>query len=468
MVQPISTGFRHFPQHSKNLIFPALGLVVTAAWIVVCLVSKQPGKSTLPVFLACALVIIVCSGLAVWKHHLTGKRIAFKWILLSAVLLRLISLFGEPLFEDDYYRYMWDGYQTATTHDPYTQAPAAFFDQDVPEVFEPVLSLINYSDLATVYGPVTQWVFAIGYHVSAAEVWPLQLMAAIADLLVLCLLYRLGAGNALLLYAWSPLLLKEFSLTAHPDIYAILLMLIGVFFAYRQLAVLAGIAIALAFGCKVFAILVIPWLVTSGWRAKQWATFSVALIATLSLITLWYGSINIWIPEGLKAMADNWLFNAPLYSLLLNWLEFHIIKLLLALLFIAFATTAFCYRQFYRDTSAFQTTDNVFQRPEKPWLLSAGAFRGDWLYALFLLSIPALNPWYVAWVLPFAVLFPRWWSWTASYAVLLSYWYGGYIGATGLESQRVSSTVMAIEYSIVIIIPFLAWALMKRREDTVA
>ena len=470
MVQLIRSAFQQFLQQSKISIFPASGLVVVAAWIVVCLVSRNPDTDTLPVFLACALIITVCSGLVVWKKHLSGQRIAFKWILLTALLLRLISLVGEPLFEDDYYRYMWDGYQTATTQDPYTVAPGYYFDQDVPEIFEPVLSLINYPDVATVYGPVTQWVFAIGYYISAAEVWPLQLMALIADLLVLCLLYKLGAGNALLLYAWSPLILKEFSLTAHPDIYAILLMLISVFFAYKRLAVLAGITIGLAFGSKVFAILVIPYLVTSGWLLKQWVTFSAALITTLAGITFWYGSIGIWVPDGLQAMADDWLFNAPLYTLLLNRLEFTFIKLMLASLFIVFVLCAFCRRLFYRPFSKYQLSDKTTS--DTSWQSSAGAFRGDWLYALFLLSIPALNAWYVTWILPFAVLYPRWWSWTASYAVLLSYWWGGYIGATGFDSQRVSPTVMAIEYSIAIIIPLLAmmlnWYQLKRREGTVA
>jgi len=177
--------------------FGAMTVLVMACWVAVCIMSQRPGIYALGFFLSAAAIMLFATIVVVRRYHLAGQRIPFLWIFLSAALLRLVSLIGVPLFEDDYFRYLWDGFQTVTTQDPYTLAPAVFFDRDVPEIFEPILSLINYPEIATVYGPVTEWFFALGYLLSPGQVWPLQLFAGMADLAVLWLLYRLGAGNAL-------------------------------------------------------------------------------------------------------------------------------------------------------------------------------------------------------------------------------------------------------------------------------
>ena len=189
--------------------------------------------------------MVLSTAFVVWHYYKFNKPVPFLWLLATAILLRLVSIFGVPLFEDDYFRYMWDGYQTIVTNDPYTLAPAAFFDrEDYPEIFDSILSLINYPEIATVYGPVTQWVFALGYLIQPASIWPLQLTAGVADIAVIVLLYKLGAGRALLFYAWSPLILKEFSLTAHPDIYAIFAMVLSIYLVKRNQYWLAGVALA--------------------------------------------------------------------------------------------------------------------------------------------------------------------------------------------------------------------------------
>jgi len=219
MVQSNVTDSKFKAVEHRNFIFFSLFSLTALLWASISISSRQPSSTALIQFLLSTGAMMLCGAIVVWYYESHNQKIAFRWIFISALILRLISLLGEPLFEDDYFRYMWDGFQTATTGDPYTFAPAVFFDQDIPEVFEPILSFINYPDIATVYGPVSQWIFAFGYLVEAGEIWPLQLMATVADMWVLYVLFKMGAGNILLLYAWSPLLLKEFSLTAHPDIY---------------------------------------------------------------------------------------------------------------------------------------------------------------------------------------------------------------------------------------------------------
>ncbi len=446
---------------SVNTFFFGAMLVVTSAWVGVCLLSRQPGDSALIQFLLLALLMVVATLLVLWHCQHKGFKLPFRWILLTAIFLRLMSVTGDPLFEDDFYRYLWDGYQTATTNDPYSHAPEKYFDEDVPEIFETILSYINYPAIATVYGPVVQWVFALAYRVAPGEIWPLQLMSAFADVVILWLLSRLGAGNALLLYAWSPLILKEHSLTAHPDVFSIALMFVSVVAAYRKRALLAGFALGLALGAKVFALLIVPFLFSRVWALGYWLRLGGATLVSLALITLSFGTIKIWIPEGLLAMADSWLFNSPLYYLLLPSLSFTSIKAILLVTFVLYVMVVF-FRRFYKASPARSCDDGKLQQ----WTTSSAAFRGDWLFALFLLCLPVINPWYVTWLLPFAALYPRWWSWTASYTVLLSYWYGSNVGAIGSDSLQLPISVLILEFALVLLIPLTVWIAQKCRSRT--
>ena len=426
--------------------------VVFACWISVTFVSRQPGHTAVAYFLVAAAAMVLSTAFVVWHYYKFNKPVPFLWLLATAILLRLVSIFGVPLFEDDYFRYMWDGYQTIVTNDPYTLAPAAFFDrEDYPEIFDSILSLINYPEIATVYGPVTQWVFALGYLIQPASIWPLQLTAGVADIAVIVLLYKLGAGRALLFYAWSPLILKEFSLTAHPDIYAIFAMVLSIYLVKRNQYWLAGVALALGVGAKIFAVLALPYLLSQRWSLRYWSTILGWFFVTLALITLAFGTVTVWTPEGLQAMADSWLFNSAVYLLLLEVLPFQSIKLLLLGIFAVYILLTGLYRLHMARSSALQSG---FEMPTEQstnmWQDSRYAFRGDWLFMLFLLALPVVNAWYVAWLLPFATLFPRWWSWGLSYFCLLSYLTGANLGYLDQTALELPTLIVAIEYLAVI------------------
>ena len=163
MVQSKISGSSQFVGVSRKIIPLTSFVIALILWSAICIISRQPGEMALHSFLLFSAGIMLCSIAALWHYHCQNRRIAFRWIFLSALILRLVSLIGEPLFEDDHFRYMWDGYQTATTNDPYTLAPDAFFDEDVPEAFEPILSFINYPDVANREYPLHNGAINRGY-----------------------------------------------------------------------------------------------------------------------------------------------------------------------------------------------------------------------------------------------------------------------------------------------------------------
>ena len=131
---------------------------------------------------------------------------------------RSAGLFGFPLFEDDYFRYLWDGYRFAEVGTPYGWAPAASFaDAEVPQVFQRILDQVNYPDIPTIYGPVAEFSFLLAYLVAPGSLVPLQLILIGVDILLIRLLLTAAPPRFVLLYAWCPLVIKEIAFTAHPD-----------------------------------------------------------------------------------------------------------------------------------------------------------------------------------------------------------------------------------------------------------
>jgi len=96
MVQPHIT----YPSRSSGSVKAILPficlLLVIVFWAIVCLLSRQPDALTLPLFLGLSGGMMLCSIGILWHYYKLNRSIPFRWILLSAIILRLISLIGEP------------------------------------------------------------------------------------------------------------------------------------------------------------------------------------------------------------------------------------------------------------------------------------------------------------------------------------------------------------------------------------
>ena len=94
-----------------------------------------------------------------WVYVANGRASAVQAgsLMFWAVMFRVMGLWGEPLFEDDFYRYLWDGYRFAIDGTPYGIPPEAYFtDPSVPPAFRSILSQINLSAAAEKLGPAAR------------------------------------------------------------------------------------------------------------------------------------------------------------------------------------------------------------------------------------------------------------------------------------------------------------------------
>jgi len=140
--------------------------------------------------------------------------LSLRFILVSALLLRLAAL-PLPVFWDDlFYRPLWDGWLQASLLNPFHYVPGS--DVLIVQQSSKLFDLLNHSQSHTALGAAWQllygpagWIF--DYFGMAPAILYLKGFSIGLDLLLLSVLYRLpGKGPArkpALLYAWNPMLI---------------------------------------------------------------------------------------------------------------------------------------------------------------------------------------------------------------------------------------------------------------------
>ena len=239
----------------------AVGLWCALGYAALAVLARRPGEPELAAF----FLLVAWTGLPVAGLYLhvraRGEPFPIGRLFAWAVVFRLCGLAGGPFFEDDFYRYLWDGYRFATTGTPYGAAPEAFFvDPAVPALFQGVLDGVNYPELPTIYAPVTQAIFLLAYWLQPASVVPLQVILIAIDLAAVALLLRLAPARNVLLYAWCPLVIKEIAFTAHPDGAGACLLLAAIVLARGGRWPAVAVCLGLAAGSKTFGLVLVPLL----------------------------------------------------------------------------------------------------------------------------------------------------------------------------------------------------------------
>ena len=425
------------------------GLGCTACYGVLAWMAKQAGGPNLWAFLA-LLGLAALATFGLYAYHAKGAPLSVGRLLFWAVAFRVCGLLGGPIFEDDFYRYLWDAYRFASDLTPYGAAPAAYFgDASVPEAFQGVLDQVNNPELPTIYGPVSQAAFLLGYFIAPASVLPLQAIFVAFDLGIVLLLLRLAPARAVLLYAWCPLVVKEIAFTAHPESLGVCLLVAAVVLVQHRRLKAAAVVLALAAGAKVFALLLAPFVLMRA-RSVQWVVF----VGVLTLLYLPF-ALPLALPSDAKVglvstatMALEWRFNAALFEIFDAGLPD-----IAARVACAFAFAAFCIWCWQRQVRRWH--DGTTETP-----------RGDWIFGAFLLLSPTINPWYLLWMLPFAVVYRSAWAWTASVAMLLAYVTGLNLDDMGLAPYAHPWWVRPVEFGVVALA--FGWDLARRSRDYLA
>ncbi len=404
------------PETSHARSMQIVGASLLLVWGAQVVLANRP---TIPPLLLLGCVQAIAWAAFAWLVRLPGPLPgALTW----AVGFRLLASFTQPLMEDDWARYLWDGWRFLTTGNPYHAVPSAFFtDPSIPELLQRRLSEINNPDLPTVYGPVLQMGFALAAWIAPGELWPWKLITLAADLGVLGLVHRTFGIRAAALYGWCPLVIHETCVNAHADVLAILPMVAAAWAHQRQRPWTTGIGLGLAVSGKVLALPAVPFLL--GVRnVRGWAAFVLTAVALHA---------PFWGPNGLgsslQTFAAGWEFNSSLVGILGIFVPADRAKVL-ALAMVA----PFLAAHFWK----------CLRNPEVMPRLDA-------VFGGVLVASAVVNPWYLLWMAPFVAARPNLTGWTAMAAVLLSYATALNLGINAPGPYSHPVWLRPIEYGIV-------------------
>src|SRR5229473_6927948 len=328
-------------------------------------------------------------------------------VLGFGLLFRALVLPTPVYLSSDLFRYLWHGRVQLAGVNPYRYGPSA------PELAHlrdgEIHPRINRPAARTIYPPAAQWLFALAAALAPGSIvgWRLLLLlfdgATVAMLLLL--LRRLGVPpTAVIIYAWSPLVVFEGVQAGHVEAAMIPLILLALLLRQTGSLVLAGVALGVAVLMKLYPAVLLP----AWWRRDDWR-FPAATGATVGLGYLSYvaalgaGALG-FLPEYLASPEDH---NIGLRALLTYPFGFtgEVARgVAMAVLFVALAATLVIIGR------------RAGQDPPGLWRASTLAV------CAYLLLVPtAMHPWYVVWVVPFLCVRPSAaWLWFSG-AVTLSY-----------------------------------------------
>lgn len=365
-----------------------------------------------------------------WRQPVATGRA----VLIGATLAHALTLFTIPDFIDDYFRFVWDGWRTLQVGTPYGVPPDFFVvDDAVPLDLRATLDRVNNPEYSTIYGPVLQFVFAAVFALFGTNPLGLKLLFAGVNLLLIALLLRRHPPGEVALYAWNPLVIADTSLHLHPDVLLAAALFAGLL-AGRRHPVIAGALFAAAAGVKLVALAAWPMLLRLRPAALCGAIFSLSAFYLFFLLQGRGAGF-----ETTTAFAQLWHFNPLAYDVLLQLLDWQVARQ------VAFGCAGLIVLLIHARSRSFQ---------EVP--LAA-------IFGVILLFSPAINSWYLLWLLPLAVGRRQIWPFAATVALPFSYLTGLTLDDPALELFEVHPLARLTEFTILAAAIVWDWHGHRRR-----
>jgi len=299
------------------------GLVILGGLTGFVLVSNGYGSPRLhlPVYVLAATIHLVA---VLTSRSTRDTRFTLLFVLGLGLLLRGIVCLTPESREGDYYRYMWDGALAAHGISPYGFSPAQVLRgeveaprvQSLSQEGRHVLTRINHPELRTIYPPVAQSLFALGYLLGPFNSMAWRVVLLLLDLAAVVIIIVILRSAQLPLawsicYLWNPLLIVETYHYRHLDLALAPFLLLFLWGTWKQRPYLAAGGLAAATAVKIWPVLLLPFLVTRFWSRRLLlvkATLAFGILAAVLFIPYW-ASVRAAPTSGTVAYAKTWNAN---------------------------------------------------------------------------------------------------------------------------------------------------------------
>jgi hypothetical protein len=426
--------------------------------------SLQPHTGQIVPYVCFRIIVGLYFFIAILSvKKLFNNKIWIAAIIAAGIVSRILLIPSQPVLEDDYYRYLWDGAVTANGFNPYVFSPedAMSDSNEVPAKLKQlakesdnIIKNINHPHVRTIYPALAQGVFAISYIIAPWQTWMWKLILFILDLAVLSflllILKELKLPLVLVSIYWlNPIVVHEFFNGAHMDLLAILFVTISIYLYLKNKHWMAIVCLAIATGLKLWPLVLLAIYLRPFWKNKQ--TFGFYLLGYSIIVLILFIPVlvsNLDESLGFVRYAERWVNNAAVYTLfrdaiyyLTNLIGVHINilpRIAITLVYIIIL---------YFILKSEPTNKNHFL--EKALLVVA---------ILYLIS-PTQFPWYYAWMVPILVFRPK--VSLLFYAVLLPLYQLNYLSPVLIYIQHLPVIALLIweikfQKSVALFVPKVA------------
>ena len=343
----------------------------------------------------------------------TGRLI----LIIFAIGLGFRALFfgSTPIYEDDWNRYLWDGYTAVQGINPYFYSPEqiqyapAGSDDDLSKLSQlsanngNFVTRINSPEYTTIYPPLAIAVFALASVIDPLNLDVLRVLFWLSEALTMFLMVKALSvfGRSplwMVLYALNPLIIYAGINAAHMDV-LLLPFLLACLILIKTRPCWASVALSCAAAVKIWPLLLAPVLFRSWLTRPKTYIASAIFTAGLSLALLIPLLLALGGASGTTAYAASWQRNTYLFPLIDQAIGLTTgrwstsARIVIALLCIGL--------------SLWLGLKPLLNRHHPPALLNALPQHLLLLTLVFFLLSPTGFPWYLIWLFAFFPFAPH-------------------------------------------------------------
>ena len=415
------------------------GIALELIWVATCSLGSL--RDHTGPFL---ILMLSAFALCIWTFFCVPIRTReAAWLVLGfALLFRVTILFAPPSQSEDVYRYLWDARVASSGIDPYEHPPNA---PELEKVRDgQVYPMINSKPYITAYPPISQLLFRFSFALFGSNVTAMKAVFSLLEFLALLVAWKLlicwkQSIQPLLLMAWHPFFIFEFSGSGHSDSAMMLLILLSIYLLDRGRKSWTMVGYACSVMAKLHPALWFPLFV----RRTGWRPAFVGAATGMGLILLYF-NIGSWLRyiKSLGLYFRLFEFNASIHYL------------------IRFVGKWAFHQSWDKSIGPYLGAVLLLIAIGIAWKFPAGNARdllhaGFWLMTADLCLATTAHPWYISWAALALPVFP--------YA-FMTYWTGAcflsYI-AYSYHPVYEPAWVLLLEY--IPVYGLMVWEIRQRR-----